>query len=172
MPISTAPATIAVVEQAIAGAREEADFVIFSIHWSPHMRERPTLEFREFARRIVDAGADLVWGHGSHVVQGIELWHGNPILYDTGDFVDDYAVDPRLRTDLSALFLVRVAPSAIARIEVLPVRIADGQVNRACGRDRNWFARRFMALCAEFGTRVVDDGDVLTVPVAESRTGG
>jgi poly-gamma-glutamate synthesis protein (capsule biosynthesis protein) len=34
------------------------------------------------------------------------------ILYDTGDFVDDYAIDPALRNDLSALFLVRLPTTA------------------------------------------------------------
>jgi poly-gamma-glutamate synthesis protein (capsule biosynthesis protein) len=34
------------------------------------------------------------------------------ILYDTGDFVDDYAIDPALRNDLGALFLVRLPTTA------------------------------------------------------------
>jgi poly-gamma-glutamate synthesis protein (capsule biosynthesis protein) len=34
------------------------------------------------------------------------------ILYDIGDFVDDYAIDPALRNDLSALFLVRLPTTA------------------------------------------------------------
>jgi hypothetical protein len=38
------------------------------------------------------------------VVQSVEVYRGKPILYDTGDFLDDYAVDDLLRNDLSALF--------------------------------------------------------------------
>jgi poly-gamma-glutamate capsule biosynthesis protein CapA/YwtB (metallophosphatase superfamily) len=170
LPVSTTPEAIAVVERSLAAARAEADLVIFSIHWGPNMRARPTPAFRAFARRVVDAGADVFWGHSAHLVQGVEVWHGHPILYDSGDFVDDYATDPALRNDLSGLFLLRIAPPAIARIELLPAQIGDCRVNRARGRERDWFAQRFGALCAELGTRVVDDGDVLVVPVAEPTT--
>ena len=108
---------------------------------------------------MIEAGADVFWGHSAHVVQGVEVWQGKPILYDTGDFVDDYAVDPELRNDLSALFLLRIRPPAIARIDVVPVAIGRCQVNRARGAERNWFGERFTALCAELGTDVhVVDG--------------
>jgi poly-gamma-glutamate synthesis protein (capsule biosynthesis protein) len=36
----------------------------------------------------------------------VEIYRGKPILYDTGDFIDDYAVDPRLRNDWSFLFKI------------------------------------------------------------------
>ena len=84
------------------------------------MRSRPTSEFRVFARRVIEAGADVFWGHSAHIVQGVEVWRGKPILYDTGDFVDDYAVDPNLRNDLSGLFL-RVRPPGFQRIDIVPV---------------------------------------------------
>ena len=89
---------------------------------------------------MIDAGADVFWGHSAHVVQGVEIWHDKPILYDTGDFVDDYAVDPELRNDLSALFLLRAGPPAIERIDVVPVAIGRCQVNRARGAEREWLS--------------------------------
>ena len=70
------------------------------------------------------------------------------VLYDTGDVVDDYAVDPHLRNDLSALFVVEVKPPAVEGVEVIPVRIDDLQVTRSQERDREWFAERFTARCA------------------------
>jgi poly-gamma-glutamate synthesis protein (capsule biosynthesis protein) len=146
-------------------ARRQADMVIFSMHWGPNMRARPTSAFRDFARRVIAAGADVFWGHSAHVVQGIEVWHGKPILYDTGDFVDDYAVDPELRNDLSGLFLLRLQPPAIARIDIVPVAIGRCQVNQARGAERDWFVERFTALCAERGTAVLAAGEALTVPV-------
>ena len=91
------------VRDAIAEARRHADVVIFSIHWGPNMRARPGGAFREFAQQVIDAGVDVFWGHSAHVVQGIQFWHSGVILYDTGDFIDDYAVDASLRNDLSAL---------------------------------------------------------------------
>jgi poly-gamma-glutamate synthesis protein (capsule biosynthesis protein) len=165
MPVMPSEDDFSAIEQALAEARRQADLVIFSIHWGPNMRARPTPQFREFARRVVEAGADLFWGHSAHVVQGVELWQGRPILYDTGDFVDDYAVDAVLRNDLSALFLLRLWPAAVARIEVVPVAIGRCQVNRARGGERAWFAERLTALCAELGTEVLATDGTLTIPV-------
>jgi poly-gamma-glutamate capsule biosynthesis protein CapA/YwtB (metallophosphatase superfamily) len=102
IPVSTEARVLRRVEAAIAAARKDADFVVFTIHWGPNMRNRASSDFRDFARAVLSAGADLFWGHSAHVVQGIEFWGGKVILYDTGDFVDDYAVDGELRNDLSA----------------------------------------------------------------------
>lgn len=164
-PISPAGLPFAAVESAIAAVRSRADVVLFCIHWGPNMRPRPTPLFQAFARWVVDAGADLFWGHSAHVVQGVEIRQGTPILYDTGDFVDDYAIDPDLRNDLSGLFLVDVGPNGVEQVEMLPVKIGDRQVNRAQGIEREWLVRRFTALCAELGTRVVSTPARATVSI-------
>lgn len=44
----------------------------------------------QFSRRAVDAGADLVLGHGPHIPRGIELYKGKLIVYSLGNFVFDY----------------------------------------------------------------------------------
>ena len=151
-PVSLEPEPFDNVARQLALAREGADLVVCSIHWGPNMRATPTLEFRAFAHRVIDAGADIFWGHSAHVVQGIEFRRGRAILYDTGDLVDDYAVDDRLRNDLSAVFLLTVSPPAVQELEILPVRIDDLQVNLARGRDRDWFLEQFRARCAQLGT--------------------
>lgn len=170
-PVSLDEEDFAPVAAAIAAVRAQADLVLFSIHWGPNMRARPAPHFRAFARRVIEAGVDLFWGHSAHVVQGIEFHQGKPILYDTGDFVDDYAVDRDLRNDLSALFLVRVRAHVVEGLELVPVRIGEMQVNIAHGRDRDWFLDRLGALCAEFGTALAPIGDglrVAPVPSPES----
>jgi poly-gamma-glutamate capsule biosynthesis protein CapA/YwtB (metallophosphatase superfamily) len=40
-----------------------------------------------FARAMIDAGADVVVGHGPHVLRGIEIYNGRPIFYSLGDFI-------------------------------------------------------------------------------------
>lgn len=143
---------IAGVRDAIAEARGRADVVVFSIHWGPNMRARPSGAFREFAQSVIDAGADVFWGHSAHVVQGIEFWHDGVILYDTGDFIDDYAIDVSLRNDLSALFFVSVGPAGVTGVELLPVQIDDMRVSVAHGASRERFISRLATLCAEMGT--------------------
>jgi poly-gamma-glutamate synthesis protein (capsule biosynthesis protein) len=157
--VSTTASVFDPVREAIAAARAAADVVVFSIHWGPNMRDHPVPHFRDFARRVIDAGADVFWGHSAHVVQGVEFRNGKPILYDTGDFVDDYAIDTDLRNDLSALFVVHISPPDVERVEATPVRIDNMQVNVACGRDRDWFVERFSTFCAEMGTDVVTQPD-------------
>ena len=160
---------LADVRDAIAEARGHADVVVFSIHWGPNMRARPSKNFQGFARQVIDAGADVFWGHSAHVVQGVELWHNGVIFYDTGDFIDDYAVDGGLRNDLSALFFLRVAPTGVKDVELLAVQIDNMQVNLARGAAREWFVRRLAMLCAEMGTEqsAGTSPDTLTIrPVA------
>lgn len=66
-----------------------ADWVIVSMH--NHERgaslDEPAEFARTFARACIDAGADVVFGHGPHQERGIEVYHGRPILYALGNFV-------------------------------------------------------------------------------------
>jgi poly-gamma-glutamate capsule biosynthesis protein CapA/YwtB (metallophosphatase superfamily) len=173
-PITLAPEYFDEIRVAVAVARERADLVVFSMHWGPNMRPHPRPEFRDFASAVIDAGVDIFWGHSAHVVQGVEVRSGRLVLYDTGDFVDDYAVDPHLRNDLSALFVVEVRPPAIESVEIIPVRIEDRQValTPPHGTDHDWFVERFTARCAELGTAVrADAGTVrLAVPTGAGPT--
>lgn len=40
---------------------------------------------------MIDAGADLIFGHSCHVFRGVEVYKNRPIIYSAGDFIDDYA---------------------------------------------------------------------------------
>lgn len=39
---------------------------------------------KQFARAALDTGADFVFGHGTHTIQGAEIYNGKPILYAIG----------------------------------------------------------------------------------------
>ncbi|HKA86028.1 MAG TPA: CapA family protein [Haliangiales bacterium] len=147
------------LEEQVAALRDRVDILIVTIHWGPNMRERPTQRFRDLARAAVDKGVDVFHGHSAHVFQGIEAYRGKLILYDTGDFVDDYVVDPALRNDRSLLYMVRVDRSGVRELELVPVVIAHRQVNRAAGEDRDWIIRRVVRLSGELGTEIHVDAD-------------
>ncbi len=157
-PVSPEARTFARVARSLEAARGVADLVVLSIHWGPNMRAFPTAVFRDFAHMAMDAGADAFWGHSAHVVQGIELHRRGPILYDTGDLIDDYAVDPELRNDLSALFLLRVADHRVVDVELLPVTIRDRRAMVARGADRDWFVRALSERTAPLGTGLESAG--------------
>jgi len=151
-----APGATGYLAEAIGRARPLADAVVVSFHWGHNWVSRPSAEFRSFAHSAIDAGAMLFWGHSAHLVQGVELWRGKAILYDTGNFIDDYRRHGRERNDLSALFLVDPPDS---RVTVIPIRIQDCQARPAKGRDLRRFLKRFSGLCEELGTTVaVADG--------------
>jgi len=165
IPITLEPRSLEPVRRAISDARGAgADFVVFSIHWGPNMVERPTPLFRRFAHAVIEAGADLFFGHSAHVFQGIELYRDTPIIYDAGDFVDDYVVDPVLRNDWGLFFQVNSELGRATRIDLAPVMIAHRQVNRADETVHRAIARRITALSAELGTRVHQEGSRLWVP--------
>lgn len=168
IPITVEKPYFSRVEDGIQAARAAgADLVVFSIHWGPNMRHVPSLGFREFARAVMDAGADIFHGHSAHVFQGIEVYEGKPILYDTGDLIDDYYVHPVHQNDQQFLFLVTVTDNGVERIELVPVVIFNAQVNTAHGRVVDQMYQRMQELSAPMGTEVRREGDRLVIDVAK-----
>jgi poly-gamma-glutamate synthesis protein (capsule biosynthesis protein) len=157
--VSVRDEDFASVANAIAAARAEADLVVFSIHWGPNMREHPPDEFRHFAHRVIDSGATIFWGHSAHILQGVEYRDDAAILYDTGDCIDDYAVDEELRNDLGALFIVEASPHRVRSLSIRPLRIDHMQANTALGADHGWVIRRMESLGGDFGSVVAQDAE-------------
>lgn len=153
LPVSLEPQILDRVEAAIAGAREAgAETVVFSNHWGPNMVQRPPNLFRRFAHSVVDRGADIYYGHSAHVFQGVEIYRSKPILYDTGDFIDDYAADERLRNDQSFLFKISLEESELRRLELFPVRLHYAQTQLAAGAEREAIFDRMERLSNEIGS--------------------
>jgi poly-gamma-glutamate synthesis protein (capsule biosynthesis protein) len=125
------------------------------------MVQRPREIFRRFARAVVDRGVDLYYGHSAHVFQGVEIYDGKPIMYDTGDFIDDYAVDPKVRNDRSFLFRVSVEGGDLGRLELFPVVLPYARVELARGAEREAILDRMVNLSAEMGTAFDSRGDRL-----------
>ncbi len=162
LAVSLQAETLARIADGITQAREQgADLVVFSNHWGANFVERPSPEFRSFARRVIELGADVYYGHSAHICQGIEIHRGRPILYDTGNLIDDYAVHPLLRNDRSCLFKVMFEQGRLHRVELLPVSLDVGYVALARGKEQEAICARMEMLCAEFGTKLVRCGERL-----------
>jgi poly-gamma-glutamate capsule biosynthesis protein CapA/YwtB (metallophosphatase superfamily) len=73
----------------VKSASRMADYTIVTIHAHEGHRDRlvPAQFLVTFARAMVDAGADVFVGHGPHVLRGVEIYKGKPILYSLGDFI-------------------------------------------------------------------------------------
>jgi poly-gamma-glutamate capsule biosynthesis protein CapA/YwtB (metallophosphatase superfamily) len=140
-------------------AAADADAVLATVHWGPNMVDAPVPHVRVAAQRLRDAGAALVAGHSAHVFHGV----GDRILYDLGDFLDDYAVDRRLRNDLGLLFLVTFEADRPVRIEAVPLALDFCHTRLAEGEDAAWVRDRFRAACAALGTEVAERGGRLVI---------
>jgi poly-gamma-glutamate capsule biosynthesis protein CapA/YwtB (metallophosphatase superfamily) len=133
-----------------------ADAVLVSPHWGPNMTSAPVPYVRAAAEELVGAGATLLAGHSAHVFHGVN----GRILYDLGDFLDDYATDPLLRNDLGLVFFVTFHRSAPPRVEALPIKIDYCATDLAAGEEASWIADRFRSACRVFGAdvRANDEG--------------
>ncbi len=128
------------------------DWVIVSAHWGPNWGTAPPVDHPPFARALVDAGADLVFGHSGHVVRGIEVYRGRPILYCVGDFIDDYAVDPVERNDYSYMVSLEMQAKALQSLRLYPTIIQGCQARLARGSEAAIIAARVQRCCADLGT--------------------
>jgi Bacterial capsule synthesis protein PGA_cap len=131
--------------------RAEADLVVAFPHWGHNMTTAPARWQRTRARDLVDAGADLVAGHSAHVFHGIEPVDGRLALYDLGDALDDYAIDPKLRNDLGILALWR--PRSDPELELVGLELRFCETGLAYGPAADWIAARLERACAPLGTK-------------------
>ncbi|ETN44488.1 uncharacterized protein HMPREF1541_10158 [Cyphellophora europaea CBS 101466] len=127
---------------------------LVSMHWGPNYAWQPAPEIRLLARFLVrECGVDIVHGHSSHHIQGVEIIERSEdlkaedddvpgegesdrhatreagskglVIYGCGDFVDDYAVNGVFRNDLSAAWRVTVGSAGGS---------SDGDVQKDAGR--------------------------------------
>ena len=141
--------------------KKKTDIAIISIHWGPNMNEVPNKLFIDFAHEMIQHGADIIHGHSAHNFQGIEVCDQKLIFYDTGDFVDDYVVDPYLRNDHSFFYLIELNKGSIIKAALVPVLISNCQVNIATEGDYKWSLKRMQHLSAKFETIVNDEGEII-----------
>ncbi|OGJ86674.1 MAG: hypothetical protein A2268_13285 [Candidatus Raymondbacteria bacterium RifOxyA12_full_50_37] len=71
---------------AITEAKANADLLIVSAHGGSELSPFPNPRLQRWYRFMVDIGASAVIGHHSHVIQGLEIYKGAPILYGLGNF--------------------------------------------------------------------------------------
>ncbi|HEX6683214.1 MAG TPA: CapA family protein [Candidatus Limnocylindrales bacterium] len=150
------------LRDAIANA--DADLVIVTVHWGPNMTTEPMGYIRSAARELREAGATLVAGHSAHVFHGVQ----DSIIFDLGDFIDDYAVDSLVHNDLGVIMLADLDTGGLTRLEVIPIALDYALTRRASPSEYAWIRERFTSACEEFGTAVTDAGDRLVVSWADA----
>lgn len=95
------------MEEDIRQLRAQADIVVASYHWGIS-RHASVIDYqRTLARSAIDAGADVVIGHGTHVLQPIEFWRGRPIFYGLANYTFDWWKQNNAPNGLLARVVVR-----------------------------------------------------------------
>ncbi len=136
----------------------DADAVLVTPHWGPNMTSEPVPYVGRAAGALVDAGASLVAGHSAHVFHGVE----GRVLFDLGDFLDDYAVDPVLRNDLGLLWFVDLDERGPVRAEAEPLTLDYCFTRLAEGEEARLIRNRFRRACDAMGTEVTEaDGRLI-----------
>lgn len=78
------PQYLAAFAEDVAALRPRVDFLVASCHWG---LDRTVLQYmREIAHAAIEAGADIVVGHGPHYALPVEIHRGRPIFYGLGSF--------------------------------------------------------------------------------------
>ncbi|GAB3392978.1 CapA family protein [Azotobacter armeniacus] len=159
------PDSLQRVARRIQATRRPGDRVVVALHWGGNWGFSVPIEQRHFAHALIDeAGVDLVHGHSSHHVKGIEVYRQRLILYGCGDLLDDYeGIDDHdaWRGDLGLLYFADLgADGRLQALELVPTRQWRFSLRYAEGKDRQWLRDTLNRECARFGCRLCDgDGD-------------
>ena len=124
-----APRRASIIVEDVRKVRQQADYVVVNFHWGVERAEHPEPEQIALARRVVDAGADLIIGHHPHVLQGVELYKGKTIAYSLGNFVFG---GNSLHTYETAILRVELTDSEPV-ITLVPIRIERWKAKVADG---------------------------------------
>jgi poly-gamma-glutamate capsule biosynthesis protein CapA/YwtB (metallophosphatase superfamily) len=138
--------------EVVSETKDAVDLLVVSTHWGPNWGYAPPAEHIPFAYALIDAGADIIFGHSGHVVRGIEIYKHKPIMYCTGDFIDDYAVDEIERNDRSFVFVVETDRHSISRLLLYPTVIQNFQARRAENGEREAIVAKMQRLCTQLRT--------------------
>ena len=153
------------VARRVGAHKRGGDLVVMSIHWGGNWGYEISARQQAFARSLIDAaGVDVVHGHSSHHVKGIEVYRDKPILYGCGDFLDDYegiGGYEAYRADLALMYFptLDVATGKLRRFEMTPTRMRGFRVQRARGEDAAWLLERINREGVKFGTRAEQQTD-------------
>lgn len=161
--------TIRYIKEKVMEVKEQGDIMVASIHWGSNWGYKIPRDQTEFAHQLIDnAGVDVIHGHSSHHVKGIEVHNEKLILYGCGDFLNDYegiGGDEAFRSDLSLMYFASVEPTGkLISLQMTPTRVKRFRVNRTSKKDAIWLRDVLSREGARFGTKAeLNDDNALTL---------
>ena len=151
------PGHLLSMRQDIGNLKDRVDIVVASYHWGLGGTHEPIRYQMEIGRAAVEAGADIVMGHGPHSVQAVEIYRENPIFYSLGDFIS--------RSQRVGLAVrVGISDHRIIRITGYPTRPdAEGRPVVRSVTEEPETVETLKRVSQALGTELKEDGDSLLV---------
>jgi len=154
---STSPGTspgranINAVKANIRAAAKKADYVFVAWHWNFEYKRAPSSLESSEGKAAIDAGADIVFAHHPHLLDGVQAYHGGLICYSLGNLVFSGFSGETAQT---VLVQAKVTPRAIDA-QLIPVQISgSGIPTVATGSTGLSILRRVKSFSAALGTAV------------------
>jgi poly-gamma-glutamate capsule biosynthesis protein CapA/YwtB (metallophosphatase superfamily) len=163
----------------VQAARQRGDVVVVSLHWGPNWGHAVDDDQVRFARRLIDGGADLIYGHSSHHPRPVEVYRGRLVLYGCGDAINDYegiSGHEQFRSDLRLLYFASLEADtgALAALRMVPMQARKMRLRHASTADTQWMQAMLERISRPFGSRISHQPDgalILQPPASDLRTG-
>lgn len=153
------PRAVESIARRVRGEKRAGDIAVLSIHWGGNWGFDISRDEREFAHRLIDAaGVDVVHGHSSHHIKGIEIYRERPIIYGCGDFLTDYegiGGYQTYRPDLSLMYfpVLDATTGKLLRFALIPTQVRRFRINRAPEAAASWLLETLNREGGKLGTR-------------------
>ena len=109
--------------ESISDAKNNADLVVVSFHFGDEYQSEPNEFQQRIAKRVIDAGADVVVGHHPHAIQPLERYNNGYIAYSLGNFVFDQSFSEETMT--GAVLEITISNKKIKSARYRTVRLND-----------------------------------------------
>ncbi|HEX2362671.1 MAG TPA: CapA family protein [Jiangellaceae bacterium] len=148
----------------IGQAKGRGEVIVVSMHWGSNWGYDVPAADRRFGRRLIDAGADVVFGHSSHHPRPIEVYRDKLILHGCGDLIDDYegiTGYEEYRDDLRLLYFADLAAGSgqLSALRMVPFQARQIRLHRASAADTGWLAATLNRASGRFGSQIRLDPD-------------
>ncbi len=149
LDLEPADAWSALLAPRITAARKRAHVVLVAVHWGANFEAAPRPTQIAAGHALIDAGADAVLGASAHVLQGIEIYKGRPIIHNAGDLLFDSVRDSLADC---GLFGLEIGRCGVERVTFTPVGAGFGFSRQYAGDEARARAHAFAEKCRILGT--------------------
>jgi poly-gamma-glutamate capsule biosynthesis protein CapA/YwtB (metallophosphatase superfamily) len=154
--------TVQRIRAGIRDVKKENDIIVFSIHWGANWGYEITREEVEFAHRLIEAGVDIIHGHSSHHVKGLEVYQDKLILYGCG--YENYL------GYLGLMYFAAMEPATgrLAKLKMTPTRMRRLKIIKTSAEEAAALTDVLSREGKRFGTGILPNGDNALTLVSRS----